>query len=86
MNDARNVRRPHRMSYTTVRDKAAPSPAGWARHTADLARPMSSVVINVGACRSACSAVERFAPRECGRDVPRLKLGIEVLVPGKCKP
>jgi hypothetical protein len=43
---------------------------------------MSSVVIDVGARRSACSAVERFAPRECGRDLPWVKLGIEALMWG----
>jgi hypothetical protein len=41
---------------------------------------MSSVVIDVGARRSACSAVERFAPRECGRDLLWVKLGIEALM------
>ena len=39
---------------------------------ADLARPMSSVVIDVGTRRSACSAVERVARRESGRDLPPL--------------
>ena len=39
---------------------------------ADLARPMSSVMIDVGARRSACSAVERVARRASGRDLPRL--------------
>jgi hypothetical protein len=33
---------------------------------------MSSVVIDVGARRSACSAVGRVARRESGRDLPRL--------------
>jgi hypothetical protein len=33
---------------------------------------MSSVVIDVGARRSACSAVEHVARRESGRDLPRL--------------
>ena len=49
---------------------------------AELARPVSSVVIDVGARRSACSAIERFAPRECGRDLPWVKLGIEALMWG----
>ena len=38
----------------------------------ELARPMSSVVIDVGTRRSACSAVERVARRESGRDLPPL--------------
>lgn len=69
-------------TVTSDRDTALRTLESTSDLIAELARPVSSVVIDVGARRSACSAVERFAPRECGRDLPWVKLGIEALMWG----